>query len=581
MAAVIAPTSPLLPLSRMRVCSLSLSLLACSCLSTVAYASESVRPQQCVALLEEHPGRAWALSRPEAPYNGQLVQHFELDFVVGTEADEGLKPLATFEFPEPVVLTSVEGGGRATITKCDFDVCPMSVTTGGQCLSWCNAWTCSSAECLGCGESVGCHTPPSPPSPSPPPRSPGMHGITLTVLSLEEWEERRSRGGDGEASPAYQQTVLQRKIFGGRQRATGPGLIELRGFRRRPIGTVPHLEDVTLLMTPRVKCHNPRDFAAFEAIQLPFNPPPPPPPFPKGKEPPAPLPSWPMPLPPPPPPRPSPQQPSAMNSFSFYSHAEANDDDYWRRPPPTPPRLPSLRSHQPRDGHTTASAPPGGERDGAVNMTLQLVELIAFVGLAIAFFREPIGAMVRRQRMRSAAMVVPSEPKPSARPNSARPSARPHDDDDDDGEEQERGCSSVGVSPSAHVSCARPTTNGYGGTLPNAVTFGRRSGGRRGMVNNLKGTQAPVCRCASSAAGADVVKEEGEEALQLLNPDVPRRINSGPRGGSTDGSAAVSSIAREIAEARSSASGAASYQTLKEKFKQQVMQDVAERGHDV
>ena len=214
-------------------------LLGCAAASE--HGADTLMQKFCLTPVEESPGRAWALSSEEdVEGDGELLQHFELDFMVGTDANDGSKPLATFEFVEPVVLTGIGGGGRAVITKCDSATCLDAALGGGtHCLSWCNPWTCSSPDCIDCGKAVGCHAPPSPPTPAPPPHPPGLHGITLSILGVEEWERQRQQGGAGGKDPEYEQSQLQRKVFGSHQRANGPGLVEVRRPRRPREAPIP------------------------------------------------------------------------------------------------------------------------------------------------------------------------------------------------------------------------------------------------------------------------------------------------------------------------------------------------------
>ena len=245
----------------------------------------------CLAPVDGRPGRSWAAPSTDGSITG-LVQYFTLNFEVGISVDDANLTRAALFFPEPVVVDDIVGG-RAYVADCA--TCPSisSQPLDANCLSWCSKWTCTAFDCLGCGSSIGCFTPPPPPAPaptSPPPLTPGEHPIVLALLTSQEWTarvERESRyppaAGLGAAKA---QTKLAHRLVA-HARDDGPGYVELRGHRLRPVESAPHLEDATSLrsVTPTIGCHSARESALLRGAghELPRRPPTPPPPYPRGE----------------------------------------------------------------------------------------------------------------------------------------------------------------------------------------------------------------------------------------------------------------------------------------------------------
>ena len=183
------------------------------------------QPAVCLAVLDGQPGRAWA----HADSSSTLVQHFEINFVIGDDAVAGGAAIASLVFPEPVVINKLVGG-QAEIFKCEHCA---HVDPGIGCEKWCSEWTvtrsrahsstvvyactahmaascrqlhsrglrfasvppqCSALQCQACS-SGGCKQPPSPPVPAQPPSTPGGHAdISLSLLTVEavKWQQRAS-----------------------------------------------------------------------------------------------------------------------------------------------------------------------------------------------------------------------------------------------------------------------------------------------------------------------------------------------------------------------------------------------------
>lgn len=323
-------------------------------------------------------GDAGLRSRTRVQRDGSLVQHFELDLVLGDEAIARGETHATLTFPEPVSILEIVGG-RATVYYCDF--CDERAAL--SCASWCNKWTCTSTACLACETTYGCEK--KPPSPPPPPLTPGEH--SRVVLSLLPADAPLRQDGNVE------QFELQKKLLGPPTSTLDnpPGLLELRGRRVRPVSGRIAADSTPL--RPIITCQTTSE--ATEAVHQgqPYRPPPPPPPLSHSAtspttEPPPDTPLAPSPPPPhsppphqvgsPPPPAyamllggasatwPVSEQPSSTGGLDFgVSFAGLMSS------PPLPPKLPR---HTARKGKHV----PNAEAD-AWSHTLQLLEGVLFL----------------------------------------------------------------------------------------------------------------------------------------------------------------------------------------------------------
>jgi len=260
-------------------------------------------------------------------HDGMLRQSFQIELAAHTldDTDINEKAFATIFFPEPVILTKLAGGLAAlasvTCEACngiDDSMCLAECRSSG-CMDWCSQWTCSSADCALCGVEHGCARPPPPPTPSPSPSVPGELGVTLSLMSVNEWRqllegERQSAlknevnefgmeytWMDWDAVPdsvTKEQDVLIPASGEHTSKTDSVAIVELQGYRVRPIAITPRnkwggggMEDATSVrpLLPEIICHAAEsDFVAFVASggrqQTKHRSPPfPPPPFPHGE----------------------------------------------------------------------------------------------------------------------------------------------------------------------------------------------------------------------------------------------------------------------------------------------------------
>ena len=328
------------------------------------------QPRVCLSPLEQHAGRAWAVPVVGGS-PGSLSKLFELDFLLGKDADAGVNLAATLTFEEPMVVSNVVGG-RSAITGLDGNaianvpMAPAAIRHAGY---------------RGNGR-------------SPPALNLTGTEFVVTLLSKESQRSAQRHGTRGSYGGAGQ-SELQHKI-GGRFRFDAPDMVELQARRVRPLRMAPHLEDSSALPAVRIACH--ADASTALAGQRAPPPPLPPPPWARGD----------LNLPPPsPPPIPHPHTPPlsplapqlARHVSGFHEGVAAV---LAGTQPAHPPNMPIMIAAGSRPIDVRQQQRLAGAAEGAPSAsaaTLNVVLAVAAMGVvAWAMQREPI-----RRRLRAAA----------------------------------------------------------------------------------------------------------------------------------------------------------------------------------